>query len=68
MLVGYFNTEESEPWLSLFLCEYSSKKMTNTCIKNAVNPSSIDLSIINKPLSFQITVPVSNELSNFYIY
>ena len=66
MLVGDVNTEESEPWLSLFLHEYSSKKMANTCIKNAVNPSCIDLSLTNKPLSFQITVAVSIELSDFY--
>ena len=54
MFVGYFNAEESEPCLSQFLYEYNAKNIVkeNTCFKNALNPSCIDLFITNSPLSF----------------
>ena len=67
MLVGDFNAEESEPCLSQFLYEYNARKQVkeNTCFKNALNPSCIDLFITNSPLSFQNTIAVSNGLSNF---
>ena len=38
----------------------------NTCFKNELNPSCIDLFIINSPLSFQNTIAFSNRLSNFH--
>ena len=58
MLVGNFNAEESEPCLSQFLYEYNAKNIVkeNTCFKNALNPSCIDLFITNSPLSFQNTI------------
>ena len=40
--------------------------MENTCFKNVLNPSFINLFITNSPLSFQNTVAVSNELSDFH--
>ena len=45
MPVGDFNAEESEPCLSQFLYEYSAKNTVkeNTCFKNTLNPSYIDL-------------------------
>ena len=66
MLVGDFNAEESEPCLSQFLYEYNARKHVkeNTCFKNALNPSCIDLFITNSPLSFQNTIAVSNGLSD----
>ena len=68
MLVGDFNAEESEPCLSQFLYEYNAKNIVkeNTCFKNALNPSCIDLFITNSPLSFQNTIAVFNGLSNFH--
>ena len=67
MLVGDFNAEESEPCLSQFLYEYNAKNIVkeNTCVKNALNPSCIDLFITNSPLSLQNTIAVSNGLSDF---
>ena len=60
MLVGDFSAEESEPCLSQFLYEYNANNIVkeNTFLKNALNPSCIDLFITNLPLSFQNTVAV----------
>ena len=68
MLVGDFNAEESESCLSQFLYEYNAKNIVkeNTCFKNALNPSCIDLFITNSPLSFQNTIAVSNGFSDFH--
>ena len=68
MLVGDFNAEESEPCLSQFLYEYNARKQVkeNTCFKNALNPSCIDLFITNNPLGFKKTMAVSNGLSDFH--
>ena len=41
MLVGDFNAEESEPWLSQYNVKSSAKE--NTCFKNLLNPSCIEL-------------------------
>ena len=66
MLVGDFIAEESEPCLSQFLYEYNAKNIKeNTCFKNALNPSCIDLFITNSPLSFQNKIAVSNGLFDF---
>ena len=65
MLVGGFNPEASEPCLSQFLYEYNGKSnVENTCFKNALNPSCIDLFIANSSLSFQNTIAISNGLSD----
>ena len=68
MLVGNFNAEESEPYLSQFLYDYNGKNIAkeNTCLKNSWNPSCIAPFIIDNPLSFQNIVAVSNELSDFH--
>ena len=63
-----FNAEESESCLSQFLCEYNAKNIVkeNTCFKNALNPSCIDLFITNSHLSFQNTTAISNGFSDFH--
>ena len=68
MLVGDFNAEESEPCLSQSLYEYNAKNIIkeNTCFKNALNSSCIDLFITSSSLSFRNTIAVSNGLSNFH--
>ena len=40
--------------------------MEDTCFKNTLNPSCIDLFIRNSPLSFQNTIAVSTGLSDFH--
>ena len=59
MLVGDFNAGESQ----LFY-EYNGKNIfeENTCFKNGLNSSCIDLFIKNSPTSFQNTIAVSNGL------
>ena len=49
MLVGDFNVEDSEPCRSQFLYEYNAKNIVeeNTCFKNALSPSCINLFITN---------------------
>ena len=68
MFVGVFNAGKSEPCLSQFLYEYNAKNIVkeNTCFKNALNPSCIDLFITNSPLSFQNAIAVFNGLSDFH--
>ena len=55
MLVGDFNSEESEPCSSQFLYECNAKNIVE---ENALNPSC--------PLSFQNRLVVSNGLSDFH--
>ena len=68
MFVGYFNAEESEPCLSQFLYEYNVKNIVkeNTCFKNALDTTCIDLFTTNNPLSFQNTIAISNGFSDFH--
>ena len=49
MLVGDFTAKESEPCPLQFLYEYNAENIVkeNTCFKNALNPSCIDLFIRN---------------------
>ena len=65
---GDFNAEEWEPSLSQFVYEYNAKNIVkeNTCFKNALNRSSIDLFVTNCPLSFQNTIAIFNGLSGFH--
>ena len=68
MLVGVFNAEESEPYLSQFLYVYNAKNIVkqSICFKNVLNPSCIDLFITNCPLSFENTIAVTKGLSDFH--
>ena len=67
ILVGDFNAEESEPCLSQFLFELSTRNIVKepTCFKSLSNPSCIDLVIINSFSNFQNTKAVSAGLSGF---
>ena len=65
MLVGDFNSEESEPCLSQFLYEYIAKNIF-TCFKNVFNSGCIYLFVTNSTLNFQNTIAVSNGLSDFH--
>ena len=58
------NAEESELCLLQFLYEYNTKSIVNenTCFKNGLNPSCIDLCVANSALYFQNTIEVSNGL------
>ena len=69
MLVGDFTAKESEPCPLQFLYEYNAENIVkeNTCFKNALNPSSIDLFIRNiTSKRFQNTIAVSNGFSGFH--
>ena len=68
MLVGDFNDEESEPYLSQLFHEYNMAEnivKENSRFKNALNPSCIDLFIRHSPLSFQNRITITNGLSDF---
>ena len=63
MPAGDFIAEESS-----FPYELNKKNIVkeNTYFKNALNPSSNDLFVINSPLSFQNTTTISNKPSGFH--
>ena len=56
ILVGDFNTKESEQVLSDFIYEQDLKNIVSfpTCFKSVENPSTIDLFLTNKAKCFQI--------------
>ena len=66
LLLGDFNSEETEPCLDSFLYEYEAKNLVkeNTCYKNPENPSCIDLFLTNSSNSFQHTTVISTGLSD----
>ena len=68
LLIGDFNSEETEPHISDFLDQYSAKNLVKekTCFKNVNNPSCIDLLITNRCNSFQNTTVLSTGLSDFH--
>ena len=68
MLVGNFNTKESEPCLSQFLYEYNANSIIkeSICFKNVLNPSCIDLFITNISLNFQNTIGITNGISGLH--
>ena len=68
MLIGDFNTEDSEPCLSQFSFEMNAKNIVKepTCYKSLSNPRCIDLIITNSFSSFQNTKTVSTGLSDFH--
>ena len=68
MLVGDFNAEDSEPFLSLFLFEMNPKNIVKvpTCFKSLSNPSCIDLVITNSSSNFQNTKAILAGLSDFH--
>ena len=68
MLVGDFNTEESEPCLLQFLFEMNAKNIFKkpSCFKSLSNPSCTDLVIRNSYSNFQNTKAISTGLSDFH--
>ena len=68
ILIGDFNTEDTEPQISRFLHQYDANNLVKepTCFKNPDNPSCIDLFLTNKRNSFQNTLTVSTGLSDFH--
>ena len=68
ILLGDFNSEDTEPCLSNFLHQYDAKNLVKekTCVKNVNNPSCVDLIITNQPNLFQNTTTLSTGLSDFH--
>ena len=68
LLVGDFNTEESENCMVSFLFHHNLKSIVkeNTCFKNPNNPRSIDLMLTNNNLSFQHTSTYFTGISDFH--
>ena len=68
MLVGDFNAEGSEPYLSQFLFEMNTKDIVKkpTCFKSLNNPYCIDLVITNRSSNFQNMKAMSTGLSDFH--
>ena len=62
------STLKSEPRLLHFLYECNAKNIVkeNTCFKNPLIPSCVDIFIINSPLSFQNTIGFLNGLTYFH--
>ena len=68
LLTGDFNTNVTEPCLGEFLDanDLTNIVKNNTCFKNPLNPSCIDLFLTNSPQSFQNTSTISTGLSDFH--
>ena len=68
ILLGDFNSEPTESAARDFREIYSCKNLIkdNTCFKNALKPSGIDLIITNVQKSFQNSVTVETVLSDFH--
>ena len=68
LLLGDFNITAKEDVLIDFLDSHDLTNLVQfpTCFKSTDNPSTIDLIITNKALSFQNTVGVSTGLSDFH--
>ena len=68
LLVGDFNTEETNDVLDDFLFEHNAKNLVKsaTCFKSLDNPSCIDLFLTNSPRSFQNTGTITTGLSDFH--
>ena len=67
LLVGYFNAEEKESCLNMFLYQHGLANIViqGTCFKNPSKPSCIDLFLTSNPRSFRNTTAVSTGLSCF---
>ena len=68
MLIGDFNTNDTDQILVDFNQQYDSKNIVKdpTCFKNIENPSIIDLIITNSPRSCWNTKSLINGLSDFH--
>ena len=68
ILLGDLNSEPTESAVKDFCEIYSCKNLIkdNTCFKNPLKPSCIDLIITNRPKNFQNSVTVETGLSDFH--
>ena len=68
ILLGDFNSEVNENDLREFCDTYHLQNLVKepTCFKNPANPSSIDVILTNKPLSFQNTTILESGLSDHH--
>ena len=68
LLLGDFNSEIHESYMSEFCNIYNLRNLVNepTCFKNPLNPSSIDLILTNKSKSFQNTFAMETGLSDHH--
>ena len=65
VLLGDFNSEVNEPAMQDFCAIYNPKNLVkeNTCFKNPLNPSCIDLILTNRTTSFQNTLTIETGIS-----
>ena len=68
VFLGDLNSEPTESVVKDFCEIYSCKNLIkdNTCFKNPLKPSCIDLIITNRPKSFQSSVTIETGLSDFH--
>ena len=68
ILLGDLKSEPAESAVRDFSEIYSCKNLikNNTCFKNPLKPSCTDLIITNRPKSFQNSVTVETDLSDFH--
>ena len=68
ILLGDFNTQDSESCIMDFNDQYGSKNIVKgpTCFKSVDNPTTIDLILTNNPRSFWNTKSFPNSISDFH--
>ena len=68
LLLGDFNSQYNETDMAEFCAIYNLKNliMGPTCFKNPLNPSSIDLILTNRNLSFQHSQTIETGLSDYH--
>ena len=68
LLLGDFNSTQEEQCMKDFCETYNLKNLVNepTCYKNAKNPSSIDVMLTNRKMSFQNTMTIETGLSDHH--
>ena len=68
LMLGDWNSAVNEEHMSNFCNIYALKNLIKgpTCFKSAENPSSIDIILTNKKLSFQNSMTVETGLSDFH--
>ena len=68
ILLGDFNSEINENTMKVFCETYNLKNLVkqDTCFKNPLNPSSIDVILTNREKSFHNTITVETGLSDHH--
>ena len=67
-MIGYFNAEDSEPFLWEFLHDYNAENVVKekTCFMSLTCSCCNDLFLTNIPSGFQNTCAITTWLSNFH--